>query len=40
MTAADVVEVLEWLEAVGVRAWVDGGWGVDALVGEATRAHG
>ena len=23
-----------------MRWWVDGGWGVDALVGEATRAHG
>jgi lincosamide nucleotidyltransferase A/C/D/E len=39
VTESDVVEVLDRLEAVGVRAWVDGGWGVDALVGKATRAH-
>jgi lincosamide nucleotidyltransferase A/C/D/E len=39
MTAADVLEVLGRLEAVGVRVWVDGGWGVDALVGETTRVH-
>jgi lincosamide nucleotidyltransferase A/C/D/E len=39
VTAADVIEVLDWLEAVGVHAWVDGGWGVDALVGDETRTH-
>jgi lincosamide nucleotidyltransferase A/C/D/E len=35
-----VVEVLVELERVGVQAWVDGGWGVDALVGRQTRQHG
>jgi lincosamide nucleotidyltransferase A/C/D/E len=35
----DVVEILERLEAAGVRHWVDGGWGVDALLGEETRSH-
>src|SRR4029079_19594592 len=40
MTAAqDVLEVLESLTAVDVRWWVAGGWAVDALVGEQTRAH-
>jgi lincosamide nucleotidyltransferase A/C/D/E len=39
MTGADVIEVLDWLEAVGVRTWVDGGWGIDALVGDETRRH-
>ena len=39
MTAADVVEVLDCLRAAEVRAWVDGGWGVDALLGEQTREH-
>jgi lincosamide nucleotidyltransferase A/C/D/E len=39
MTASDVLEVLGRLEAVGLRLWVDGGWGVDALVGETTRVH-
>ncbi|WP_107528752.1 nucleotidyltransferase domain-containing protein [Streptomyces sp. Ru72] len=35
----DVLEVLHLLETAGATAWVDGGWGVDALVGETTRAH-
>jgi lincosamide nucleotidyltransferase A/C/D/E len=39
MTAADVLDVLDLLEAAGVVAWVDGGWGVDALLGEQTRDH-
>src|SRR6266496_3049537 len=39
LTARDVIEVLDWLDAVGVAVWVDGGWGVDALVGEETRNH-
>jgi lincosamide nucleotidyltransferase A/C/D/E len=39
MTAADVVEVLGWLGAASVDVWLDGGWGVDALVGEQTREH-
>jgi lincosamide nucleotidyltransferase A/C/D/E len=38
MTAADVLAVLEALG--GLRVWVDGGWGVDALLGEQTRVHG
>ncbi len=37
--AAEVVEVLDTLSAVGIDAWVDGGWGVDSLLGEQTRAH-
>jgi lincosamide nucleotidyltransferase A/C/D/E len=38
MTAADVVEILGWLGAASVDVWLlDGGWGVDALVGEQTR---
>jgi lincosamide nucleotidyltransferase A/C/D/E len=37
--AADVVEILGWLSAASVDVWLDGGWGVDALVGEQTREH-
>jgi lincosamide nucleotidyltransferase A/C/D/E len=40
MTASDVLGVLARLEAAGLTAWVDGGWGVDALIGETTRRHG
>jgi lincosamide nucleotidyltransferase A/C/D/E len=39
MTAADVLEIVDLLEGVGVESWVDGGWGVDALLGEQTRPH-
>jgi lincosamide nucleotidyltransferase A/C/D/E len=38
-TVRDVSEVLACLENVGVRCWLDGGWGVDALVGAQTRVH-
>lgn len=37
--AEDVLRVLELLAEDGVYAWVDGGWGVDALIGETTRRH-
>jgi len=36
---ADVFQILDKLEAAGVRAYVAGGWGVDALLGEQTREH-
>jgi lincosamide nucleotidyltransferase A/C/D/E len=39
MTAADVLEVLQWLGDGKVAVWLMGGWGVDALVGEQTREH-
>jgi lincosamide nucleotidyltransferase A/C/D/E len=38
-SVGDVSEVLACLESVGVRCWLDGGWGVDALVGAQTRVH-
>jgi lincosamide nucleotidyltransferase A/C/D/E len=39
MTADDVGEVLGRLAGAGIDAWLDGGWAVDALLGEQTRAH-
>jgi lincosamide nucleotidyltransferase A/C/D/E len=39
MTAAEVLDVLARLDAAGVEWWIDGGWGVDALLGRETRAH-
>jgi lincosamide nucleotidyltransferase A/C/D/E len=39
MTFRDVIEVLAALDAGGIDYWVDGGWGIDALVGEQTRRH-
>jgi lincosamide nucleotidyltransferase A/C/D/E len=40
VSEADVLEVLGWVADLGVDAWLDGGWGVDALVGRQTRSHG
>jgi lincosamide nucleotidyltransferase A/C/D/E len=37
--ASDVIEILDALASIGVDAWLDGGWGVDALLGEQTRPH-
>jgi lincosamide nucleotidyltransferase A/C/D/E len=39
MTQADVTEILDRLAEADVEAWLDGGWGVDALLGEQTRPH-
>jgi lincosamide nucleotidyltransferase A/C/D/E len=39
MEAADVIAVLDLLADAGVACWLDGGWGVDALVGRQTRPH-
>jgi lincosamide nucleotidyltransferase A/C/D/E len=39
MSASQVLAVLDQLGALGVRVWADGGWGVDALLGEQTREH-
>jgi hypothetical protein len=37
--ADEVVRVLDRLERSGLSAWLDGGWGVDALAGTCDR-HG
>ena len=39
MSATDVVEIIDEFELAGVDVWIDGGWGVDALLGEQTRHH-
>ncbi|MGH3321240.1 MAG: nucleotidyltransferase domain-containing protein [Streptosporangiaceae bacterium] len=39
MPAEAVGGVLDALDAAGCRAWVAGGWGVDALLGRQTRTH-
>ena len=39
-TLDDVLLVLRLADRAGVRLWVDGGWGVDALLGGQTREHG
>jgi lincosamide nucleotidyltransferase A/C/D/E len=39
MTVEDVIDVLNRLDAAGVEWWIDGGWGVDALLRAQTRPH-
>lgn len=39
MEAAEVGRLLSLLEADGVTVWLDGGWGVDALLEQQTRMH-
>jgi lincosamide nucleotidyltransferase A/C/D/E len=39
MEAAEVVRVVVQLETAGVAVWLDGGWGVDALLEEQVREH-
>ncbi len=39
MKAEDVVELYKLLLEHGVQIWIDGGWGVDALLEQQTRHH-
>jgi len=39
MTGEHALEILAVLDSHGVTASIDGGWGVDALVGRQTRPH-
>ena len=39
ITPAQVLAIYDALRAAGVRAWIDGGWCVEALLGEEARAH-
>ncbi len=39
MTARDVLDTLDMLAPAAIPVWLDGGWGIDALVGYQTREH-
>jgi lincosamide nucleotidyltransferase A/C/D/E len=39
MTSEDVLEVVKLFEQNQIEVFIDGGWGVDALLGEQTRPH-
>lgn len=39
MTLDELGRVLDALETLGCRFWLEGGWGIDALVGHQTRGH-
>jgi lincosamide nucleotidyltransferase A/C/D/E len=38
-TIADVHRYLDLFDSLGISVWIDGGWGVDALLGDQTRVH-
>jgi lincosamide nucleotidyltransferase A/C/D/E len=39
MEAREVARLVDALERAGVTVWIDGGWGVDALLREQVREH-
>jgi lincosamide nucleotidyltransferase A/C/D/E len=39
LEASDVLAVLDQLDRAGLVVWLDGGWGVDALLGYQSRPH-
>jgi GNAT superfamily N-acetyltransferase len=39
MTSDDVAQLMRRLAEAGIEVWLDGGWAVDALLGEETRPH-
>jgi len=39
MNIENVVELLKKADNLGIAVWLDGGWGVDALIGKQTRPH-
>ena len=39
MDSLSVLKIYKKLTSKGIRLWLDGGWGVDALVGSQTRVH-
>jgi lincosamide nucleotidyltransferase A/C/D/E len=39
LDAGDVLAILDRLDGAGVVVWLDGGWGVDALLGRHSRPH-
>ena len=39
MLSSSLIELLQLFEEAAIPVWLDGGWGVDALVGTQTRPH-
>jgi lincosamide nucleotidyltransferase A/C/D/E len=39
MPAQELVAIVSALEEAGIAVWLDGGWAVDAALGEETRVH-
>jgi lincosamide nucleotidyltransferase A/C/D/E len=39
MKSADVIDIYSALDRQGINIWIDGGWGVDALLNKQSRPH-
>jgi lincosamide nucleotidyltransferase A/C/D/E len=39
MTSIEVINFCIELNNLGIEIWIDGGWGIDALLGKQTRPH-
>jgi len=39
MTSSALIDLLRLIEDAGISVWLDGGWGVDALLERQTRPH-
>lgn len=39
MQVEDVLELYKLFEENGIKVWIDGGWGIDALLEKQTRPH-
>lgn len=39
ITEKDAIALIDLAESLGITVFIDGGWGVDALLGEQTREH-
>jgi len=39
MSSSAVVGILKLLDKADIAVWLDGGWGIDALLGNQTRSH-
>jgi hypothetical protein len=39
MSADALVDLLQAFDRAGIELWLDGGWAVDAVLGEQTRSH-
>ena len=38
-TKENLIKVLNFLDELNIKYWVDGGWGVDILTGKQNRDH-
>jgi lincosamide nucleotidyltransferase A/C/D/E len=39
MTSCELTGIYRQMEMLGIESWIDGGWGVDALLEKQTRTH-